>query len=438
MFRFILKKLMVKKVKYKDITKMFIFLKYWKLKAWFKVTKWIFDLEHLQTLVEVISLLKFLAHPETSDSIDEFLWLAKKVLQHGSHFSKWEVYRLRTLLREISADPEICKLLGRNEPIIGGGTFFEAWSSAKMFAFVNHVQSYKKYPNKRVYHFEFDFQQMDSDTTVNDIQLLNRNRGSFHRQNIHEMYVRGEVDYSKKGTAAAKITALETPRGTPRRTSMVTPRDTPRLPQMESPRELSREPPMESPREVLPYSRTPRSSRLDPSAAPGDVFFFIQTFLSESLLNFLLSAHSITGLEKSGPIWDLYSHLHGYIRNPYGVSYVIYRPYLQETFLSTLAGSELVRCALTVHLSKEYSDRSLAILRLQSKEQQERFFSILKTMVIKIAEWYSDQKDDVLLYDCPEGGFWRQNPETLKLSYLKPSKRSKSGPYTTGESVQSA
>lgn len=409
---------------------------FWIIIAWFKVTKWIFDLEHLQTLVEVISLLKFLAHPETGASIDEFLNLAKKVFDNGSHFSKWEVYELRTLLRKISADPEICKLLGQNEPIIGGGTFFEAWSSAKMFAFINHVQSYKKYPNKRVYHFEFDFQQMDMGMTADDVRHHGRNCGAINRQNIHEMYVCGEVDYSEK----AKSTALETPRGTPRRTSMVTPRETPMVTPRETPRELSRKPPMESPRETPREhrSQTPRSSRLDPSAAPNDVYFFIQSFLSEHLLNFLLSAHSITGLERSGPIWDLYSHLHGYIRNPYGVGNVIYRPYLQETFFATLAGSELVRCALTVHLSKEYSDRSLAILRLQLKEQQERFFSILKTMVLRIAEWYSDQKDDVILYDCPQGGFWRQNPETLKLSYLKPSKRAQTGPYTTGEIVQSA
>jgi len=408
---------------------------FWIFIAWFKVTKWIFDLEHLQTLVEVISLLKFLAHSKTG--IDEFLKLANQVLERGSHFSKWEVYQLRTLLREISEDPKICKLLRSNEPVIGGGTFFEAWSSAKMFAFVNHVQSYKKHPNKRVYHFKFDFYQMDMGMTADDVRHHGRNCGAINRQNIHDMYVRGEVNYSEKAIADAKSTALETPRGTPRRTSMVTPRETP----MVTPRELSRKPPMESPRETpREYrSQTPRSSRLNPSAAPKDVYFFIQTFLSEHLLNFLLSAHSITGLEKSGPIWLLYSHLHGYVREPYGVGNVIYRPNLQATFLSTLAGSEIVRCACTVHFSNEYSDRSLEILRLQSKEQQERFFSILKTMVLRIAEWYSDQKnDDVLLYDCPEGGFWSQNPLTLKMSRLKPPKRSQSGPYTIGEIVQSA
>lgn len=246
---------------------------FWIFIAWLKVTKWIFDLEHLQTLVEVISLLKFLAHPETGASIGEFLKLANQVLQHGSHFSKWEVYRLRTLLRKISADLEICRLLGRNEPIIGGGTFFEAWSSAKMFAFVNHVQSYKKYPNKRVYHFEFDFQQMDSDTTVNDIQLLNRNRGSFHRQNIHEMYVRGEVDYSLNSIEAAKNTALNTPRGTPRRTSMVTPRETP----TGTPKELSREPPMNSPRGLVSLAS---SSSSFGSAPPPRKSHIIKWFMA--------------------------------------------------------------------------------------------------------------------------------------------------------------
>jgi len=405
---------------------------FWIFIAWFKVTKWIFDLEHLQTLIEVISLLKSLANSETGASIDEFLKLANKVLQQHSHFSKYEVYQLRTLLREISEDPKIRKLLGRNEPVIGGGTFFEAWSSAKMFAFVIHFMSYKENSSKKVSHFQFDFDQMDMGMTADDVRHHGRNCGAINRQNIHDMYVRGEVDYSENAIAATKNTALVTPRGTPRRTSIGTP--------METPRELSREPPMESPREsprvVLPRSQTPRSSRLDPSAAPSDVYFFIQTFLSEHLLNFLLSAHSITGLEKSGPIWDLYSHLHGYVRNPYGVGCVIYRPNLQATFLSTLTGSQIVRCALTVHFSKEFSDRSLAILRLQSKEQQERFFSILKTMVLRIAEWYSDQKDDVLLYDCPEGGFWRQNPETLKLNYLKPSKQAR--PYTTTTQVQAA
>jgi len=407
---------------------------FWFLLAWFKVTKWIFDLEHLQSLIECVETLKSFAYSQTHSSIEEFLKLANQVIQHGSHFSKYEVYRLRSLLEDISADPYIRKLLGRNEPLLGGGTFFEAWSSAKMFAFVSHLLSYKNNPEKRRCHFEFDFDRMDMGITADDVRHHGRNCGAIYRQHMHDAVDLGEVDYGH--IESVKSAALQTPRGTPRRTSIETPKATPRgtqrEPPMETQRELSREPPMESPRQ------TPRLSRLEPSAAPGDVYFVIQTFLSEHLLNFLLSAHSITGLDRSGPIWDLYSHLYGYTRNPYCVGYVIYRPNLQATFFETLAGSELVRSALKIHLSKNFSDRSLATLRLQTKEEQECFFSILKTMVLNIAEVFCGQKDDdVLLYDCPQGGFCIFSPISLEVTFMKPSKRAQPQPYTIGQGVQS-
>ena len=287
---------------------------------------------------------------------------------------------------------------------------------------------FKNDPCRKRFRFSFNHEDLVRGMTSDDMLHHGHNCGRIYRVEISKVFRRGEVLNSQKDFEESKVVAL-TPRGTPREIPMATPR------------ELSREPPMETPRGTprgtprLSRPQTPRHPRLEPSA-PLDVYFFIKTFLSEHLLNFLLSAHSITGLENSGPIWLLYSYLHGYTRNPYGVGYVIYNPSLQATFLQTLAESQLVRCALTIHLSKHFSDCSLATLRLQSKKEQECFFGILKTMVLNIAEWYCDQKDGVLLYDCPQGGFWSQVPETLELRYLKPTRQAT--PYRIIEIVQSA
>jgi hypothetical protein len=336
---------------------------------------------------------------------------------------------LKRLLQEISDDPNIRQILGRNRPTIGGGTFFAAWSSGKMFAFLNYVMLFKDDPCRRRFRFSFNHGDLVRGMTSNDMRHHGHNCGRIYRTQITKVFQTGGP---QNDFANSKVRAL-TPRGPPSEIPMTTPR-------MAPPMELSRKPPMEPLMETPRLSRpqTPRYPlRLEPSAAPLDVYFFIQTFLSEHLLNFLLSAHSITGLDKSGPIWLLYSHLHGYIRNPYGVGRVIYNPSLQASFLQTLTGSELVKCALTVHFSKPFSDCSLATLRLQSKKEQECFFGILKTMVLRIAEWYCDDKDEeVLVYDCPQGGFWSQDPETLELRYLKPARQAR--PYMIIENVQSA
>ena len=395
---------------------------------WFKYSKWIFDLEHLQSLGHVLGSIKFFADCNSKESIDEFLRYANSVIRNESHYSNFVLSELKSLLQKISDDPNIRQILGRNRPTIGGGTFFAAWSSGKMFAFLNYVMLFKNDPCRKRSSFRFNHEDLVRGMDSNDMLHHGHNCGRIYRVEISKVFRRGEVLNSQKDFANSKVVAL-TPRGTPMEIPMETSRSA-------TPRELSREPPKETPR--LSRPQTPRYPlRLEPSAAPLDVYFFIQTFLSEHLLNFLLSAHSITGLDKSGPIWFLYSHLHGYIRNPYGVGRVIYNSSLQATFLQTLAGSELVKCALTVHLSKTFSDCSLATLRLQSKKEQECFFGILKTMVLRISEWYCDEKDDeVLLYDCPQGGFWSQDPETLRLRYLKPTRQAT--PYTTLKIVESA
>ena len=393
---------------------------------WYKYSKWIFDLVHLQSLGEVLSSIKFFAHDNSKEKIDEFLQHANSVIRNESHYSNFVLSELKRLLQEISDDPNIRQILGRNRPTIGGGTFFAAWSSGKMCAFLKYVMLFKNDPCRRRFPFSFNHEDLVRGMTSDDMLHHGHNCGRIYRVEISKVFRRGEVLYSKKDFANSKVQAL-TPRGTTREILMESPRRTPVATQRGTSSRTST---------PLNLSR-PQTPRLEHSAAPLDVYFFIQNFLSEHLLNFLHSSHSITGLDRSGPIWDLYSHLHGYTRNPYGVGYVIYNPSLQASFLQTLAGSELVKCALTVHLSKTFSDCSLATLRLQSKEQQERFFSILKTMVFRIAEWYCDQKNgDVFLYDCPQGGFWRQDPNTLRMSYLKPSRQAR--PYTIIENVRSA
>ena len=104
---------------------------------WFKYSKWIFDLDHLQSLGHVLASIKFFAHAHSKESIDEFLRYANLVIRNESHYSNFVLSELKRLLQEISDDPNIRQILGRNRPTIGGGTFFAAWSSGKMCAFLN-------------------------------------------------------------------------------------------------------------------------------------------------------------------------------------------------------------------------------------------------------------------------------------------------------------
>jgi hypothetical protein len=197
---------------------MFLFLK--KIGWSFHYCKWIFDIEHLVSLVEVLECIapKIGGH----HSITSFLQKARAVIECGEHNSKQNLQELESLLQDISNHHQIRKFLG-NEPVIGGGSGIgEAWTSAKMNSFLECVASWN---DGKIYRFQFS--ESDSRIGINsdDMRIHGHNVGPIHRAQIHQIWVNNGAPVTRPTALnEAKIDAL-TPRGE-RRTSFASMRRT--------------------------------------------------------------------------------------------------------------------------------------------------------------------------------------------------------------------
>lgn len=398
---------------------MFLFLK--KIGWWFHYSKWIYDMEHLESLVKTLECIASKVYNSTN--LTKFCGIAKTVIQHGSHCSKYILQQLESLLQAISDDSVVRSFLGRRETTIGGGTFSDAWTSAKMHAFLECIVSWG---GPKILRFRFREAESRFGITSDDMRYHGHNTGAIFRAQIHQIWVNHGCPVTRiTALNEAKVIAL-TPRGE-RRTSLAS---TP-LPSQRTERTLigsSIEMTfMQSPRnEMSPSARrnvriselTTTSLQASPRVYPMDVYFLVVSLLDQYLLAFMKDSHDLTRLEAQGHIWFLYDNLSWFIRF-YGRENLLTNPLLQRTFFEYLFESKLVKDALRIFLKKEPEATSLEILTKSSAEKQQEFLDTLK-MVVMHELWIvqSEGKEvKTFVYKAPQG-VWMQHPETFKFSLV--------------------
>ena len=402
---------------------MFLFLK--KIGWWFHYAKWIYDIEHLESLVKTLECIA--SKVADSTNLNKFCSVAKTVIQHGSHCSKYILQELEGLLQAISNDSVVRKFLGR-EPTIGGGTFSDAWTSAKMHAFLQCIVFWQGAEIKR-----FVFREAESrmGITSDDMRYHGHNTGAIFRAQILQIWVnRGCPVTRLTALNEAKVIAL-TPRGE-RRTSLAlssssvqAPLPSPRTERtligssiemsfMQSPRDER----SSSARSNVRISELTMSPQATPRENPMDIYFLVFSLLDQKLLAFMQDSHELSRLEKQGHIWFLYDNLSWFVRF-YGRENLLTNPPLQRTFFQDLFESKLVKDALRIFLKKEPESTSLQILTKSSAEKQQEFLDTLKMVVMHELWIVQSEGKDVkpFVYKAPQG-VWMQNPETFKFSLV--------------------
>jgi hypothetical protein len=389
---------------------MFLFLK--KFGWWFHYSKWIYDIEHLESLVKTLECIA--SKVANSSNITNFCNIAKQVIERQAHHSKNILQQLEDLLQLISDDSVVRDFLGRREEYttIGGGTFSGAWTSAKMYAFLLCIASWK---GGKIYQFEFVEADSILGITSDDIRQHGHNTGAICRARI-QMIWRNNGCPVTRPTALneAKVAAL-TPRRTSQNSSVRTP--------LPSPRTEGSLTPMPSPRTEISSSARRNMYNHELTSSPlmyeMDIYILVFMLLDEKLLTFMRDAHNLTGLEKQGHIWFLYDILSWFGRF-YGRGNVLFNPILQRTFFQTIFESKLARDALRLFLKEDPGYNSLEILTKRSAEKQQEFIDTLK-MVVMHELWIVQSEGKVVMpfvYKTPQG-VWKQDPETF-VFYLVP------------------
>jgi hypothetical protein len=395
---------------------MFLFLK--KIGWWFQYCKWIFNITHLVSLVEV---LECIAHKIGGyHSINEFVAKAKAVIEHGEHVSKHILQELESLLQDISNHQTIRQFLGNREPIIGGGGgLCEAWTSAKMHAF---LQCFASWNGGKIYRFQFRESDSLIDITSGDMQIHGRNVGPIHRAQIHQIWANnGRLVTSPTALNDARMDAL-TKRGE-RRSSLAsssssvppTPRQTPR------PLNVSATP-VATPRTELtdesvkinylirtPRLPTPRNNE------PKDYSWLLEKLWSDEFLTYLRDCYNLSKMQRMGHLWVFYDLLNWYRSQARYEHTIFFNHVLQQTFFDSMRSNKIVEDALRVFLSSPLNDSSLWNLRDAHLSKQQDFFEVLR-MVIRHELWQiqtqSLSNPGIFVYKCSKGA-WVQHPETL-------------------------
>lgn len=400
---------------------MFLFLK--KIGWWFHYSKWIFDIEHLVSLVEVLECIA----PKIGGyhSINEFVEKAKAVIQHGEHVSKHILQELERLLQDISNHQTIRQFLGNNEPIIGGGSGLgEAWTSAKMHAFLLCVASWN---GGTIYCFHFRESDSLIGITSDDMRHHGHNTGAIFRAQIHQIWV-------NNGSPVTRLTALNEAKVaalTPRRerqtsfasssSSVQTPRQTPR------PLNISATPVAtprtESDSESVPISYLVRKLIVTPPRFDQKDFdWLLEQLWSNEFLTYLRYCYNISNMQKMGPLWVFYDLLNWYKRQERYEHVIFFNLVLQKTFFDSMRLNKLVRDALQVYLSEPLTENSLWNLRYEPLSKQQDFFEVLR-MVIRHELWQiqtqSMSKPGIFVYKCSKGA-WVQDPETFDFVLVPP------------------
>jgi hypothetical protein len=390
---------------------MFLFLK--KIGWWFHYCKWIFDIEHLVSLVEVLECIapKIGGH----HSITAFLQKARAVLQRGEHNSKQILQELESLLQDISNHQTIREFLG-NEPFIGGGNgIFEAWTSAKMHAFLECVASWN---NGKIYRFQFSESDSRIGITSGDMHLHGHNVGAIHRAQIHQILVNNGAPVTRPTALNEAKAAALTPRGEKRislassSSSVQTPRQTPRHSNVSAK-------PVETPRpaisESVPISYLVRSPMMMPHFDQKNSSWLLEKFWSEEFLTYLRDCYNLSMMERTGALWVFYDLLNWYKSQKRYEDTIFFNQVLQETFFQSMRSNKLVLDALSIFLSNRLTENSLWNLRHEPLSKQKDFFEVLR-MVIRHELWQNQTqtslKPGMFIYKCSKGA-WVQDPESF-------------------------
>jgi hypothetical protein len=390
---------------------LFILQLFWR----YRFSKWIYRIEHLETLVKVLQCISPKLGVNAQTKIQEFCREARIVIEAGGHTSRQILDELETLLQEISNDSKLRRFLGRHEPTIG-----EAWSSAKMHAFLHAIVMWQN-ENSCHYRFVFNMEYALSDLNANDFQVHGPTAGPLFRSKIHLIWIaNGQISTSFDSVNSARIIA-STPRSTnPLNSTMSTPVSSPRKP------ELTRAPEPEP----IHSERTERiSDRTWSSQVILQIPCFLQSLLlSKAFLQFLKDAHDLTRLEREGNIWFLYDRL-AFFQRVYGVS-IFYNPNLNCSFLDAFKYSKLVEDALRICLNGEPEDDSLHNLAIGSNDNQTMFLDTLK-MVVMHELWLIQNEGKAVspfVYKAPQG-VWKQDPVTFEFSLF---------PVSLGQIIEAA
>jgi hypothetical protein len=356
---------------------MFLFLK--KIGWYFQYCKWIFDIPHLVSLVQVLECIA----PKIGGyhSINDFVAKAKAVIEHGEHISKHILQELESLLQDISNHQTIRQFLGNHEPVIGGGSGIgEAWTSAKMHAFLQNVVSWK---GGKI--FRFIYRESDSriGITSGDMHLHGHNVGAIHRAQIHQIW-------NNNGRPVTRITALNeakaaalTPREE-RRVSLASSSSSVQTPR-QTPRPLNVSTPVETPRpaisESVPISYLVRSPMMKPHFDQKDSSWLLEKFWSEEFLTYLEDCYNLSMMERTSALWVFYDLLNWYKSQKRYEDTIFFNRILQETFFQSMRSNKLVLDALSIFLSDSPTDDSLWNLRHESLSKQEEFFEVLRMVI---------------------------------------------------------
>jgi hypothetical protein len=386
---------------------MFLFLK--KIGWYFQYCKWIFDIPHLVSLVEVLECIA----PKIGGyhSINDFVAKAKAVIEHGEHVSKHILQELESLLQDISNHQTIRQFLGNHEPIIGGGSGLgEAWTSAKMHAF---LQCFASWTGAKI--LTFNFRESDSriGITSDDMRQHGHNVGAIHRAQIHQIWVNnGRPVTIPNALNDAKVDAL-TPRE--RRSSLASSSSSVPVP---TPRHLNvSATPVATLRfgaESVSISYLVRTPRLPtPRFEQKDFNWLLEKLWYDEFLTYLRDCYNLSKMSRMGHLWVLYDLLNWYKRMYQDT--IFFNPVLQQTFFDSMRSNKLVQDALQVYLSEPLTDNSLWNLRHKPLSKQQDFFVVLR-MVISHELWQiqtqSVSKPGIFVYKCSKGA-WVQHPETL-------------------------
>jgi hypothetical protein len=396
---------------YEMMLPLFILQLFW----YIRFSKWVYQMEHLETLVQVLQCISPKLGITAQTKIQKFCTEARKIIHVGQHTSKQILKKLENLLQEISNDPKLRRFLGRHEPTIGGGVGInEAWSSAKMHAFLHAIVMWQN-ENSCNYRFTFDMAYALSELNANDRSLFGPNAGRLFRSKIQMIWLKnGEISTSAASLDSARTIALTSRLTTPR-PMYSRPLNSP----MRTPRQ------QESTSAPINSQCTTRISELSRSPpefygtiGPLNIPFFLQSsLLSEAFLQFLKDAHDLTGLGRKGNIWMLYDNLF-FFQRVYGVR-IYNNPILNCSFLQAIFQSKLIKDTLKICLNGEPEVDTLHSLTKGTNDNQTMFMDTLKMKVMNEL-WLIQNEGKVVspfLYKAPQG-VWKQDPVTLDFSLI--------------------
>jgi hypothetical protein len=379
-----------------------------KLFWFFRFSKWIYAIDHLESLVEFLECIA--SKVADSTQITKFCDKAKRVIERQEHRSKYILEELEELLQEISNDSIVRKFLG-GETIGGGSGVGEAWTSAKMHSFLQNVVSWK---GGKI--FRFIYRESDSriGITSNDMRHHGHNAGAIYRYLIHQIWVNNGRPVTIPTALNDARRAVLTPRGE-RRSSLTSSSSSVQTPRplnvLATPVETSRTNVSES----VQISYLVRSPIMTPRFDQKDFSWLLEKLWSDEFLTYLRDCYNLLKIQGKGSLWVFYDILNWYKSQKRYENTIFLNQVLQETFFESMRSNKLVLYALTIFLSDSPTDNSLWNLRYEPLSKQQDFFEVLQ-MVIRHELWLnqtqSSSKPGMFIYKCSKGA-WVQDPDTL-------------------------